>query len=256
MSEFWSVFRYEFLMSIRRKGLWLAYGLLFLFYIVSIVMDRGFVENVTLSTNELWTSSALFAFMFNILLPVVGGISAADRLVRDRTLRVDELLSSTALTNRDYLAGKYFGVLASLLLPVFLFQIVLRVYTLFLGVPVILLGMTVVCFFVITVPAYAFVTAFSLACPLVLPIRVYQVLFTGYWFWGNFLSPNVFPTLSGTLLQPGGKVAMEGLFNATFGGKSAYGTVDVLLNFAILAVCIIAALLAADQFLTRRSRLA
>ena len=81
MSEFWSVFRYEFLMSIRRKGLWLAYGLLFLFYIVSIVMDRGFVENVTLSTNELWTSSALVAFMFNILLPVVGGISAADRLV-------------------------------------------------------------------------------------------------------------------------------------------------------------------------------
>ena len=169
---------------------------------------------------------------------------------------MDELLSSTALTNRDYLAGKYFGVLASLLLPVFLFQIVLRVYTLFLGVPVILLGMTVVCFFVITVPAYAFVTAFSLACPLVLPIRVYQVLFTGYWFWGNFLSPNVFPTLSGTLLQPGGKVAMEGLFNATFGGKSAYGTVDVLLNFAILAICIIAALLAANQFLTRRSRLA
>ncbi len=219
MFAFWSVFRYEFLMSIRRKGLWLAYGLLFIFYIVSIVMDRGSVENVTMSIKELWTNSALFAFMFNILLPVVGGISAADRLIRDRNLRVDELLTSTALTNREYLAGKYFGVLASLLLPVFIFQIALRIYTLFLGVPFILLGMTVVCFFAITVPAYAFITAFSLACPLVMPVRVYQVLFTGYWFWGNFLSPNVFPTLSGTLLQPGGKVAMEGLLQCDFWRK-------------------------------------
>jgi ABC-2 type transport system permease protein len=256
MSQFWSVFRYEFLMSIRRKGLWLAYGLLFLFYFVSIIIGRGSVENVTMPMKELWTNSAILAFMFNLLLPVVGGISAADRLVRDRNLRVDELLSSTSLTNRDYLAGKYFGVLTSLLLPVFICQIAMRIYTLFLGVPFILLGMTVVCFFVITVPAYAFITAFSLACPLVMPVRVYQVLFTGYWFWGNFLSPDVFPSLSGTLLQPGGKVAMEGLFGLTYGGRSAYGPTDVLINLALLAICIVAALLAANQFLIRKSRLA
>ncbi len=205
---------------------------------------------------ELWASSAQLAFMFNLFLPVVGGISAADRLVRDRYLKVDELLSSTILTHREYIAGKYLGVLVSLLLPVFICQVALRIYTLFLGVPVILLGMTVVCFIVITIPAYAFITAFSLACPMVMPVRVYQVLFTGYWFWGNFLSPNVFPTLSGTLLQPGGKVVMEGLFGVTFGGKTAYGSVDVLINLGLLAICIIAALVAADQYIVRKSRLA
>jgi ABC-2 type transport system permease protein len=256
MPEFWSIFRYEFRMSIQRKGLWLAYGLLFIFYFVAIILGRGEVETNPLTIKELWSSSAQLAFTFNLFLPVVAGISAADRLVRDRVLRTDELLASTALKNPTYLAGKYFGVLASLLLPVFGCILAMRVYTLFLGVPVVLLGMTVATFMVVVVPAYAFITAFSLACPLVMPVRVYQVLFTGYWFWGNFLSPNVFPTLSGTLLQAGGKVAMEGLFGVSYGGNSAYGPTDVWINFALLAVCIVSALFAADQFLVRKNRLA
>jgi hypothetical protein len=40
--------------------------------------------------------------------------------------------------------------------------------------------------------------AFSLACPLVIPLRICQVLFTGYWFWGKLISPKVFPTISDT----------------------------------------------------------
>lgn len=256
MPEFWSVFCYEFHMSIRRKGLWLAYGLLFIFYFVSILVGRGYVEDNSLSQNELWASSAQLAFMFNLFLPVVAGIAAADRLVRDQHLHTDELLRSTRLKQSNYLLGKYLGVLASLLLPVFSCLVIMRLYTLFLGAPTTLFGMTLVSFLVISIPAYAFVIAFSLACPLFIPIRVYQVLFTGYWFWGNFLSPDVIPTLSGTLLQAGGKVAMEGFFGVTFGGNSSYTQIDVLINFILLAVCIALALTAADQFLVRKNRLA
>lgn len=256
MSRFWGVIRYEFSMSIRRKGLWLAYGLLFLFYFGSIILSRGSVESNRLTNAELWASSAQLAFMFNLLLPVVAGIAGADRLVRDRQLRVNELLASTGLQNKTHLLGKYFGLTASLLLPVLLSQILIRGITLFMGAPLILLGMTIVCFLAITVPAYAFITAFSLACPLVIPVRVYQVLFTGYWFWGNFLNPDIFPSLSGTLLQPAGKVVMEGLFGVTFGGTAAYTQADVVINMILLLACIVAVLAAAEQYLDHRSRLA
>ncbi len=256
MSEFWSVFRYEFHMSICRKGLWLAYGLLFIFYFVSIFMGRGEVENPNLPIGEMWASSAQLAFMLNLFLPVVAGVSAADRLVRDQQLHTYELLNSTSLRKWNYLLGKYLGVLTSLLMPVFCFIMLMRIYTLFLGVPITLLWMTLGVFPIIILPAYAFVVAFSLVCPLVMPIRIYQVLFTGYWFWGNFLSPDVIPTLSGTLLQPGGKVAMEGFFGVSFGGQAVYGVSDVFINFGLLACCILAIMAAANLYLQRQNRLA
>src|SRR6185436_5849652 len=67
-------------------------------------------------------------------------------------------------------------------------------------------------FAAITVPAFAFVVAFSIACPLFMPVPVYQVLFTGYWFWANFVPPALFPTLNGTLVTPSGIFALQGLF--------------------------------------------
>ena len=40
-----------------------------------------------------------------------------------------------------------------------------------------------------------FVVAFALACPVVMPPAVFQILFVGYWFWGNYMSPDIVPTL-------------------------------------------------------------
>jgi ABC-2 type transport system permease protein len=90
------------------------------------------------------------------------------------------------------------------------------------GMPVAFLGYTWLAFLSISVPAYAFITAFSLACPVLMPVRVYQVLFTGYWFWGNFLNPEAIPTLNGTLLTAGGSYAMEGFFGGSFGFSDGY----------------------------------
>lgn len=256
MSVFWSVYRYEFRMSIRRKGFWVAYGIVFFFYLYALFTGSGKLEVAHLSTNELWNDSAHTAFALNLFLPVIAGISAADRLIRDRQYSVDEVLRSTRLKNGTYVLGKYLGVLSSLALPVFVFLMLAQAYVVVLGAPPILLGMCAVCFVVLVFPAYAFVTAFSLVCPLVMPVRVYQVLFTGYWFWGNFLSPKVIPTLSGTLLQAGGKVAMEGLFGVSYGTDTPWTRMDVVWNFGLLLVCIAAALVFADQYLKRKNRLA
>jgi ABC-2 type transport system permease protein len=255
MSTFWSVFRTEFNMSIRRRGLWLAYGILFVFYFATIIAGRVQADAIPQTRPEMWTDCAQLSFLFNLFLPVVAGILAADRLIRDRTCRMDELLHSTPLRPAVHLLAKYLGVTASLAAPVLVCLLTVRAYTLTLGAPFEMVWMTLATFFAINLPAYTFVTAFSLVCPLFMPVRVYQVLFTGYWFWGNYLSPDVIPTLSGTLLQAGGKVAMEGWFGISYGGPMPFGPIDVVWNLLLLAVCIAAAL-SAGLFRLHRDALA
>lgn len=252
MYGFWSVFRTEFFMSIRRKGIIIPYLLLFAFYAVTLFAGEWDFETTAMPIKELWGSTGQIVSMFNVFFPVLGGIAAADRLIRDQNLNTDELLRTTLLTNPTYLLGKYFGVLASLLTPILGFILIVRGAASIGGAPWITLPMTMVEFVVMTIPAFAFVTAFSLVCPLVLPLRVYQVLFTGYWFWGNLLSPKVFPSLSGTLLQPVGFVALEGLFGYT--PYAAQGAIthtpgDVVISLLLMLVMILIALYVGSRIL-------
>ncbi len=250
MHQFLGIVRYEYGMSVRRKGFWLAFGLLFLFYIVSISMGNSAAGQANSPADfQLWQTAGQFAFLLNLFLPVVGGISAADRLVRDRSSGVDELLHSAPLTRLTYILGKYLGVLLSLLTPVFIILMVMSAWlVLRYGGPASFLTKVFLAFLAINVPAYVFITAFSLACPMIIPLRVYQILFTGYWFWGNYLNPDFFPTLSGTYLTAGGKIPL----GAWFSGLSYiehYTTLDGLVNLGLLALCAGLALFALERYL-------
>ena len=156
--------------------------------------DGELDEGEIITMGELWKYAGRIVIQFNLFLPVVGGILAADRMQRDFRLGVRELQNSTPLSRPAYILGKYFGVLASLLLPVFLWVTAVAVALAATGYApwAMLYAMPVACL-AMTVPAFAFVTAFSLACPLIMPLRVYQILFTGYWFWGNFLNSESLP---------------------------------------------------------------
>ncbi len=202
---------------------------------------------------DLWMYAGRFVIQFNLFLPVVAGILAADRMQRDFHLGVRELQSSTPLNLPAYILGKYFGVLASLFLPVFLWVFILSVMVAAFGLApwAMIYALPIVCL-VMTVPAFAFVTAFSLACPLIMPLRVYQILFTGYWFWGNALNPGFIPTLNGTLLTPGGMFAYEGFFGGfpqTVPISHGYTAVDASLNLLVLGLCITAVLFVTDRYL-------
>lgn len=247
------VIRNEFGMSVRRKGFWLAYGLLLLFYGGLFVLG-GQIE-VSSTQAQMGQASAEMAFTLNMFFPLVGGILLADRLVRDRRLGVDELLGSTPLGRVEYLLGKYIGGLLSILMPVFFIYLALMVCGLALGASLRFSLVPLLAFLAIVVPAYVFITAFSLACPLVMPVRVYQILFTGYWFWGNYLNPEFIPTLNGTLLTPGGKIAMEGFFGVggSVGDTGLYTPTQAVLNLVVLAACAGLALAAAERFLAWRA---
>jgi ABC-2 type transport system permease protein len=205
---------------------------------------------------ELRQTAGLLAFSLNLFLPLIAGIALADRMQRDVRPGVDELLASTALTRRDYILGKYVGGLLSMLTPVFVLMILMGSLTVLSGAPLALFGRLLLGFLAINVPAFAFVAIFSMGFPLVMPVRVYQVLFTGYWFWGNFLNPKVFPTLSHTLLAPGGRFALEAFFGTHFGEPPGYvgpTQLEAVLNLVVLAGCILAGKLLLDRYLAWRA---
>jgi ABC-type transport system involved in multi-copper enzyme maturation permease subunit len=258
VQELLGVFRYEYHMSTRRKSLWLAFGFLALLYLTPAFTPPGLSEIIP-AEDEVLSFAGTIAFALNLFMPVAGGILAADRLVRDQKLGVGELLHSTPLRLWPYLLGKYFGVLCSIATPVLLSSLLWGAKAIIAGAPADTLPALLLSFLGMNLPTYVFIIAFSLACPLVMPVRVYQVLFTGYWFWGNFISPEFMPTINGTYLTASGHYPLLGLFGGFFGGGGPnYAThitrADALINLAVLAACAGLALLAADRLLAWQAK--
>jgi ABC-2 type transport system permease protein len=184
-----------------------------------------------------------------VFFPVVAGILSADRVQRDFRLRLRELQDSTPQSRHAYVLAKYFGALVSSLLPLFLWVMgIAAVLTAVGRAHASMLSAVPVAFLAITVPAFAFVVAFSLACPMVMPLSIYQILFTGYWFWANFIPPQLFPTLNGTLLTPSGMFVQKGFFGAH------HNAADAVANLAVLGLCSAAALAFLDLYLGHRAR--
>ncbi len=257
MNEFIGVFRCEYGMSIRRWSLWVTFGILIALYLTSVIMPPKLFDAVP-APGDILPFAGTAAYMLNLFMPVVGGILAADRLVRDQKIGVDELLRSTALRRWSYLLGKYLGALLSVVTPVALTALLLSLKWLASGAPASLLPAMLLSFLGINLPAYILIVAFSLACPLVMPVRVYQVLFVGYWFWGNYLSPHVIPTLNGTILTPSGHFALYAFFGGFYGGGgpdyiSMTSPLVALLNLSVLAACAGLALFVASRLLALRA---
>jgi len=194
-------------------------------------------------------------YAMNLFLPLVAGIMSANRLHRDSKIGIEELIKSTPVRVGEYVFGKYLGVLGSVVTPVFLFLLLLVGMMIVEGMPLHFLPYAVSAFMTISLPAFAFVTAFSIACPAVIPLRVYQVLFTGYWFWGNYLNPDVFPTLNGSYLTASGIFAFQGIYeNSIARTGTAYSMGDVLINYGVILLALSAILMTATRFLQGRWR--
>lgn len=241
MVQFLGVFRHVFNMSIRRKGLWVAYLLLAVFFGITLFTPSPGGDVLDIPDSEAWTYAGQIVFMFNMLMPLAGGILAADRIQRDYQLNIRELQNSTPISHANYVFGKYFGVLFSVLVPMLLWVVVAS----FLAVALAqtsfgFLGAMLIAFVSISIPACAFVIAFSLACPLIMPVRVYQILLTGYWFWANYLNHETFPTLNGTLVTPGGRYVLEAFFGSFMDTTdiSRYSPLEALVNLLVIGLCI------------------
>jgi ABC-type transport system involved in multi-copper enzyme maturation permease subunit len=258
VSQFLGVTRHEFNMSIRRPGFWIAYILLCLFYIVTSLTPSLDGSEDIIASDQIWSEAGHVVFMYNIFLPLLAGILAADRMQRDFRTGIRELQRSAPFPLPVYILAKYFGVLFSVLVPMFLLVFVVGILLVAEGLaPIGFLWPLLLAFLTIAVPSHAFVVAFSLACPLIMPLRVYQVLFTGYWFWGNLLSPQAFPTISDTVLNAVGQYPLQGFFGRYFDASNMethFTAPQAAPNLIVLAVCIAIALFVLDRYLRWQAR--
>lgn len=244
----WGVARYEFRMAIGRWGVWLAFALA-----GGLVGFRAssFVPALVRQVGA-WSAAGQIAFMLNLWMPLVAGIALADRLPRDRQLVTLELLRSTATPRWRFVLGKYLGGLAAVVLQVLTVAVLIAGAAAFSGAPWTFVEASALAFLSVNLPPLAFVAAFSIGCPAVLPVRVYQVLFTGYWFWGNFLNPKALPTISHTVLVASGLPQASAFFHARFSSPTTVAY--AVSNLLVLAACAALALLAVTWYLHREEQ--
>lgn len=248
-------FRYEFLMQLRRKALWIGF-VLFGAVLLTVLLgplagDVGQspgpgAPNYTRADVLIeWTVGCQF------ILLVGAGLLLADRTPRDRRTKTIEVLRTTPAPDWTRLFGKYLGAVLATLLPIFI------IYTagvarlaLAWGDPGIL-PLALATFAALVVPPLLFVGAFSIACTTLLWTPLYQFLFVGYWLWANLNPGEAIPTLSGTLLAPAENYVVTGFFHYAAYipyDKGFYPTSSVwlgLANMAALLACAALALLAA-----------
>ena len=210
----WGGLRYEFLMQIRRPALWLTFLGLALLIARSIMSELSDARFLATHASTLQLAAAL-TLLTNWLAPLGVGIFLADRLPRDRRTRVEELLNTLPGTLKMRVLSKYLGATFASLVPAFLLYLLVLILCVWQIGNFLLLPAGLLCYVVIVLPGMFFVAAFSVACPVIIWVPLYQFLFFGYWFWGNLMSPNSgLPTLNGTLLTPIGSVIGAGFFNS------------------------------------------
>jgi ABC-2 type transport system permease protein len=266
MRRWLGIMRYEFSMASRRKGLWISYGLLFAFYTLLLFSPPPLGEMVkgeVISRRDSWPVAGRFLIAVNVFFPVVAGILSADRLRRDVRLGLRELQESTTLSRPAYVSAKYLGNVAACVLPLFVWVLAISLVMVADGhASAEFLIAAVTAALTITLPAIGFVVAFSLACPMVMPTSVYQILFTGYWFWANFVPPRLFPTLNGTLFTPSGLFVVEAFFTSqptvppgmSVPPHLVHTAGEAMLNLLALAGCAAVALTFLVRLLGRQAR--
>lgn len=203
--------RYEFLMQIRRPTLWVVMGL----FVAWAVTQFGVVYLRVPDGLPLAHVVAGWSVMLQAIVPVAVGAMLADRLPRDGSVRVDELLETLPASPGGRLLGKFLGSTLATVLPMFLAYAAAMAYVAVDRGEAMALPLGLLSFLAVNLPGLLFVAAFSVACPAVVWVPLYLFLFVGYWFWGTLLSPDSgIPTLSGTWLNPLGERMANGFFGA------------------------------------------
>ncbi len=203
--------RYEFLMQIRRPALWIT----FVLFALVLPIRTWTPWDPALGDNPVAFLVPAWSLAVQSLHPIAFGLLLADRLPRDRRTGTTELLETLAASpGRRYL-GKYLGATLATLIPLLITWAAGAAYIVAdTGDPV-AVPLAVAAFLTINLPGLLFVAAFSVACPVVLWVPLYQFLFVGYWFWGNLIPPYVrIPTLTGTHLTPLGEYVVAGFFES------------------------------------------
>jgi ABC-type transport system involved in multi-copper enzyme maturation permease subunit len=244
------VVRYEFLMQIHRRALWLV-----VLATAALVDFRIRVDPTRQPLSaSLLTTAAAMSGLVGLFLPLTYGVLMSDRVPRERGLRTLEMLRSLPTGAGVRMWGKFLGAGLATAIPLFVsYLAVAAFWTVVLGASPAVVGAEALVFLGVTLPGLLFVAGWTLLSTEMLPAPIFSVLFVGYWFWGNFMPPQKMPTLSCTLLTPAGGWAARGLFGAPGGwagncdgGFHQLSAAQGWLGIAVLLAGAVAAVVAAQ----------
>jgi ABC-2 type transport system permease protein len=252
----WSVMRgalrHEFSMQLRRPAVWVVLALCaaLVLPLWALWAQQDLTSHLNAETHAMIPPDPLDAILtwvmfFTWLVPVGVGLVLADRLARDRSTRVNEVLDTLPRSLGARLLGKYVGATLATLLPVALIYTAVILYVMARVPRASEPRLAAAAFAAVVLPAVLFVSGFSIAMPAVLKVPVYQFLFIGYWFWANLLPPKLgFPSLIGTMLNATGPWAFEGLFSYQWvnlrlhaTAANAYTSIALLSGLGVAAIC-------------------
>jgi ABC-2 type transport system permease protein len=210
--------RYELLMQVRKASMWISAALV---VGLMVLVSKSQIGKLLMDPDPR-SAMVVAAIFTNLFMVLAYGCLLADRLVRDDRLGVAQVLDVTPTRPAARLVGKYLGVAAAGSMPVVVVYFGFAIAYAVLRSEVAALGWAVLVFAAVLLPALLFVAAFALACPMFMPAPLFRVLFIGYWFWGNAISPELMPTLSRTLIHPVGGYPIEAFFH--FRASDGLGT--------------------------------
>ncbi len=242
--------RYEFLMQIRRRSMWLVLVIVsvlgFSVWIPLLSAHPVSRPHVISTPQETAFDTMMYLAQFAAwFLPLGAGLVVADRLARDKKLHVDEILNTSPGGLFARLLGKYLGSTLATLVSVLLIYLLGVGYVLgkFHDPQSLLLALEA--FAAILLPGIVFATGFSVAFPVLLKVPLYQILFIGYWFWANLMSPRFpIPSPVATMLNATGPWAQEAFFHFQWVFLILHPTIwqgvesiALLVGLGFLAVC-------------------
>jgi hypothetical protein len=241
------VLAYEFKMQIRRRSLWIVFLCFAALIFRSLLSTISGPTGTGLARFPFFSLIAEGVYISNILLPIPFGIFLADRMARDQRTRVDELFTSMPGSLSLRIIGKYFGSILASFLPMSVCYVIIVGLLLYSTHNILVIPLFLLDFTIIVLPGLLFVAAFSIACPAILWVPLYQFLFVGYWFWGNVLTPaSGIPTLSATILTPIGTYMMTGILGVKEVPLVSQATplegvasIALLLGISALVLCVL-----------------
>lgn len=224
MSAFAATAAYEWRMQIRKPAIWIATALPYLAYLGFALLgtDTTGLPRYRQETDpKVWMVDALG--WFAPFLPMVFGIVLADRLVRDRRLRVAPLLDVTPTNRTVRLVGKYLGVCAATAAPALLLYVgVAAAFAVWRGRPAALLwGLAVLG--VVVLPLLLLAGALSFLGPQLMPTPLFRVLVVGLWFWAGATEvESELPSLANSVLSLTMDYPLTVFFDSATGSAGPY----------------------------------
>jgi hypothetical protein len=209
-SAFLGAFRYEFAMQLRRKAMWIGLAMISALLFFILIVTTGKSANTDTPQEAL----GYMASGITLLLAIGVGLLLANRVPRDRALRVEELLRVAPTSAATRLFGKYLGATLAVSIPILLIQLAQTAYIANYFHDISVFPRSLAIFFSVTLPTILFVGAFAIAFTTFLWAPLFQFLFVGYWIWANG-NPDDLPffTPNGTLLSANGDYALKGFFD-------------------------------------------